>query len=116
MTLFISLSFSGFSQEKYATAKSDDRFVSANKNGAYDFVLPAGITQKDVAVSAEFYTMYFKVNFLEDAHIASIVLNEKDEKNKHVMVRFFVSLGIREIMYDGKTYAVEDFYQKFLKV
>ncbi len=115
LTICLSFAFTSVAQENYATAKSADMFVTANSQGIFEFILPEKITKDDVAVSSEFYTMYFKVEFNENSHLAKITMLENEDKAKHVMVRFFVSLGLREIMYSGSVYPVEDFYKKFLR-
>jgi hypothetical protein len=116
LAMIFSFAFTSIAQENYATAKSADKFITANKEGVFHFLLPESVTAEDVALSAEFYTMYFKVNFDEGTHLVTITMEENGDKAKHVMVRFLVSLGLREVMYDNKLYEVEKFYQTFLRI
>jgi hypothetical protein len=99
----------------FATANSADKFVEANATGEYSFTLPDYITQKDVALSAEYYTVYFTVNFNEKNHVVTVKLTGLEEKNRQVIQRFFISLGVRDIQYEGKIYPIQDFYTTFLK-
>lgn len=101
--------------QEVVTAHSDDRFATANKEGVYTFTLPKSISTKDVELSAEYYTVYFKVRFDETKNLATLTLNSVEEKNRLVVTRFFISLGLREITYQNKTYPIQDFYTTFLK-
>jgi hypothetical protein len=115
VALLLSTTLISYAQERVASAISDDNFVSANKAGLYTFAVPNDITAKEVALSAEYYTMYFTVTFDEKNHQTIITLKDKSDNAKHIIGRFFVSLGLREITYNGSTYSVEEFYQKYLK-
>jgi len=111
----LSCALFSFGQERVVSAVSSDNFVTSNNNGIYFFEVPADISAKDVALSAEYYTMYFIVAFNEKNHQAVITMKDMSDNSKHVIARFFVSLGLREIKYNGSIYSVEDFYQKFLR-
>ncbi len=111
----ISFAFTSFGQDKYATAISSDDFKTENFTGTYTFTLPAEITAEDVQLSAEFYTVYFKVNFNDETNLVSLIMNGSDEKNRQVIARFFISLGLRDIEYKGKIYPIQDFYTSYIK-
>jgi uncharacterized protein YsxB (DUF464 family) len=115
LLLCVSFSFGAFSQVNYATALSNDKFVTAHNSGVFNFRLPNTVSKKDVDVSASFYTMYFSVDFSEEKNTVSIKLKENEDRAVHVMGRFFLSLGIKEISYQEKLYTVEDFYTTFLR-
>ena len=114
LVVCFSFAFSGIAQEKYATSQSRDDLRKANQTGTYTFVIPEKITAEDVALSAEFYTVYFTVDFDASKHRVVLKLNGLEEKNRQVIARFFISLGIRQIMVDNELYEVQDFYSKFL--
>jgi hypothetical protein len=115
VALVTSSTLFSFGQERVALAISSDNFLSANSNGFYTFVVPTDISAKDVALSAEYYTMYFSVQFNEKNHQALITMKDKTDNARHIICRFFISLGLREIEYNGTTFSVEDFYQKYLQ-
>ncbi len=115
--LLLSMSFAlgAWGQGNHATALSPDKFVTAHSSRIFNFKLPNTVTKKDVEVSASFYTMYFSVEFSEEKNTVSIKLKENEDRAVHVMGRFFLSLGIKEIAYQEKMYTVEEFYTTFLK-
>lgn len=115
IALVLSTSLLSFGQQNAAKAISADNFVSENKEGLFLFEVPSSITEKDVASSAEYYTMYFSVTFDANNHQTLIRMKDMDENSKHIIIRFFISLGLREIDYNGTIYEPEDFYQKFLR-
>jgi len=115
VALILGSAMVSFGQERAATAISSDNFVSSNLKGSYTFIVPNDITAKDVALSAEYYTMYFTVTFDEKNHQTLITMKDMSDNAKHIIGRFFISLGLREIQYNGNYFQVEDFYQKFLK-
>jgi hypothetical protein len=104
-----------FGQEKIATISSADNFRTENQKGLYQFTLDAGITGKDVALSAEYYTMYFTVDFNEKNHQAIITMKDKEDRSKHIICRFLISLGVQDVQFNSVAYPVEDFYTKFLR-
>jgi hypothetical protein len=114
IALVLSSTLISFGQDKPAAAISTDNFATANKKGFYTFVIPEGITAKDVALSAEYYTMYFSVQFDEKNHQTMITMIDMTDKARHIICRFLVSLGLREIEHDGNLYQVEEFYKKYL--
>lgn len=114
LTFCLTFTFMSFGQG-FATANSADKFVTSNAKGEYNFTLPENITAKDVALSAEYYTVYFTVNFNEKKHEVNLKLTSLDEKNRQVIARFFISLGLREIQYDGKIYPIQDFYTNYIR-
>ncbi len=104
-----------FGQTKIAHISSSDNLASENKKGLYQFTLPEGVTAKEVALSSEYYTLYFSVAFTEENHQAVITMKDSDDRSKHIICRFLVSLGVEEVQFNAAKYPVEDFYQKFIK-
>lgn len=92
--------------------KSLQRFI---KNETFEFRLPNHITANQVAESAAYYTVYFDVEFDEETHLVRLKMKSMEERSKHVMVRFFVSLELSKIKVDGQTIYWEDYYQKYIK-
>jgi hypothetical protein len=102
-------------QSKYIVSQPVALLSAAVKSGNYSFVIPKNISKADVAESAEYYTMYFDVNFDEDAHRVEIKMKINDERSKHVIVRFFVSLDLKEVDMNGQIIPIEKYYQTYIK-
>lgn len=115
IALVLGCALVSFGQDRTAKAISPDNFEKSNKEGIYLFQLSEDVTSNDVELNSEYYTMYFTVAFNEKNHQAIITMKDLNDSSKHIIARFFISLGIREINYNGTNYPAEDFYQKFLK-
>ncbi|MFT7345421.1 MAG: hypothetical protein ACI9XP_002016 [Lentimonas sp.] len=98
-----------------AKSLSYEKVHESLEKGSVLFFLPTSITESQVNESAEYYTMYFSVKYNAKENSVVLTFVDEEEKNKHVMVRFFVSLGIEEIKMDQKTYSPEEFYETFVR-
>lgn len=105
-----------FSQEasEIAKAQSKKEFVQAKKVGIFEFVLPSNVTQDQVDRSAKFYEKYFKVKFDNTSKKIAFNMVNNDVASRNVLIRFFVSTGIRHITMDGETMNVEAFRSNYL--
>ncbi|MFT5581285.1 MAG: hypothetical protein ACI9G9_000532 [Psychromonas sp.] len=99
-----------------AKSLSKEKVYESVGKGNVFFFLPASITESQVNESAEYYTMYFSVKYNAKENSVVLTFVDEEEKNKHVMVRFFVSLGIEEIKMEQKTYSPEEFYETFVRL
>ena len=108
-----SLSISSFAQE--ARVENKATLEAGKKSGDFTFYLPESISADDVTQNSKYYTHYFTVNFDDASSKADIKMITNDEKSRHVIVRFLVSLGIEQVVMDGKAENVEAFYQTHLK-
>lgn len=115
VALLMSSTFISFGQNRVATAISADNFATDNVKGVYSFIIPADISEKEVALSAEYYTMYFSVVLNTENHQTVVTLKESTDNARHIICRFIISLGLNEVEFNRNSYQVEDFYQKFLR-
>jgi len=115
MALFVGV-FVGYGQTdaKLKSANTNE-LRSAKSSGEFLFTMPSGVSKKEIDESAEYYTMYFMVEYIEKSHQVKIRMKTNDEKSRRVILRFFVSLNIRQIELEGETMELEMYYQNWLK-
>lgn len=116
ITLAVFSVFTSFSQEKNSfTSLSKADLVSAKNEGAFIFTSDKKLTNERVQESAKYYGLYFKVGFNADKNEISVNMITNDEKSRHIIVRFLVSLEVSKVKVDGTEYSPEDYFQTFLK-
>lgn len=104
----------GMAQANQASSPQKSKIASAVSAGEFVFGIPSEITTQQVKESAEYYTLYFTVEHLAKSNQVRITMKENTPKARHIICRFFVSLGVREILIDGTVMSVEEYYQEFL--
>ena len=104
-------------QEAPSTAKiqSAEKFTASKVNGIYVFQMPGSVTAEQIKKSAGYYSQYFTVDFDAKSHDAKITMVKNDDLSKHVIIRFLVTNGIKEINMTGKNYDVESFFRDYIK-
>ncbi len=108
-----SLSMMSMAQEaKVANASS---FDAGKKAGDFSFILPENVTAENVTQNSKYYTHYFTVTFDDATNRADIKMITNDEKSRHVIIRFLISLGVEQVTMNGTSENVEAFYQSHLK-
>ena len=115
--ILLSLSVKVVAQQatKTALAKGTSELVQSKSNGVYVFTLPKGTTAASVEQNAKYYTIYFKVNYVESTQEATITMVTNDEKSRHVICRFLIASGVEKVNMEGKDYSVDEFYQAHIK-
>jgi hypothetical protein len=98
-----------------AKIENAEKFAAGKEKGNYVFQLPGSITAEQVTKAASYYTQYFTVNFDAKSNSAKITMLKNDDVSKHVIVRFLVSVGVKEISMTGKDYDVETFFQDYIR-
>lgn len=117
IAIFSILTTLGFSQEAgYLQAKTESESVlqKSKSSGLYEFQFPTSLDKATVEKNAAFYTDYFSVQFDDKTKIAKLKMNENNEINRRVILRFLLSNNIKEINLDGKIESVEVFYKNHL--
>jgi hypothetical protein len=106
-----------FSQETSvsAVAQSSTELVASKKTGSYTFVLPAGLSQEQVAKNALYYDVYFTVEYSEKTSVAKIKLIDNNEIGRRVITRFLLVNGAQSVKVDGKTESMDVFFTNHLK-
>lgn len=111
MFAFIAVfAFTALSFGQQAKAATSVEVAKSKTTGVYTFTLPATLVEDDVNNTAKIYTHYFTVVYTPTTNNAVITMVENDDRSRHVIARFFVALGVKEIMLDGKAYTPEEFY------
>ena len=98
-----------------AKIENAEKFAAGKEKGNYVFQLPGSITAEQVTKAASYYTQYFTVNFDAKSNSTKITMLKNDDVSKHVIVRFLVSVGVKEISMTGKDYDVETFFQDYIR-
>jgi hypothetical protein len=98
-----------------AKIENAEKFAAGKEKGNYVFQLPGSITAEQITKAASYYTQYFTVNFDAKSNSAKITMLKNDDVSKHVIVRFLVSVGVKEISMTGKDYDVETFFQDYIR-
>lgn len=98
-----------------AKIENAEKFAAGKEKGNYVFQLPGSITAEQITKAASYYTQYFTVNFDAKSNSAKITMLKNDDVSKHVIVRFLVSIGVKEISMTGKDYDVETFFQDYIR-
>lgn len=117
IAIFSILTTLGFSQEAgYLQAKTGSESVlqKSKSSGLYEFQFPTSLDKATVEKNAAFYKDYFSVQFDDKTKIAKLKMNENNEINRRVILRFLLSNNIKEINLDGKIESVEVFYKNHL--
>ncbi len=83
--------------------------------GKIKMILPASISEEDVRNYASYYEKMFTVVFNSTTHeiVFNMVVN--DANNRRVILRFLSANQIQNVIVEGSNYAVNDFYEAFLK-
>ncbi len=98
-----------------AVAQSSQELAASKKTGSYTFVLPAGLSQEQVAKNALYYDVYFTVDYSEKTSVAKIKLIENNEINRRIITRFLLVNGAQSVKVDGKTESMDMFFTNHLK-
>ena len=98
-----------------AVAQSSQELAASKKTGSYTFVLPAGLSQEQVAKNALYYDVYFTVDYSEKTSVAKIKVIENNEINRRIITRFLLVNGAQSVKVDGKTESMDMFFTNHLK-
>jgi hypothetical protein len=113
--LFVSTSV--FAQDKVflATVENSSEFNSLKEKGEFNFIVSKQMTKEMVEKNAAYYAKSFTVELDEKKHLLKIKMLENNENNRHIMNRFLITSKISQIDMEGKSYKVDEFYQKHTK-
>ena len=115
--LLLLVSSSVYAQDKVflATVENSSEFLELKEKGEFNFIVSKQLTKEMVEKNAAYYTKMFTVELDERKHLLKIKMVENTENNRHIMSRFFITSKITQIDMDGKSYKVDEFYQKHTK-
>lgn len=116
MLLVLAVIFSAFaaSAQKMATV-TNESLTKGKTSGVYVFTLPADITTAQVKDSEKYYTQYFKVNYDEGKHLATITMVQNNEKARRVIDRFMSTLQIRTFKVGESDYTFQELFDQYMK-
>lgn len=117
---FVSIFSLGYAQDQNqpltaAVSTTQSSLVKATESGEFVFVLNQEVSDEVIQHSAQYYKLYFTVDYLKKDKQIKIKMKENTSDNRKIIVRFFVSAQIEKITYNGVDYEVMDFYEKFLQ-
>lgn len=106
----------GFSQEASEIAKSQTgkEFVEAKRTGIFEFIMPSNVTEEQVEKSAKYYGKFFKVRFDNTSKKVEFNMVDNTVQSRNVMIRFFISTGVRHINVGEETMTIESFRSNYL--
>lgn len=89
--------------------------VQGKDAGKIKMKLPASISEEDVKNYASYYEKMFTIDFNTTTHeiIFNMVVN--DANNRRVILRFLSANQIQSVIVEGRVYAINDFYEAYLK-
>lgn len=89
--------------------------VQGKDAGKIKMKLPASISEVDVKNYASYYEKMFTIDFNTTTHeiIFNMVVN--DANNRRVILRFLSANQIQSVIVEGRVYAINDFYEAYLK-
>jgi hypothetical protein len=114
--VFIIGTFVSFAQDAHtAICGTKAALTQEVTNGRIKMKLPATISEEDVRNYASYYEKMFTIDYNATSHeiVYSMVVN--DASNRRVIIRFLSANQINNIVVEGKTFTVNDFYDNFLK-
>ncbi len=98
-----------------ATCSSKANLVKGVESGLIELTLPETSTKDDVAKYASYYKNAFLVTFDEKSHVAIIKMVENTSSNRRVIVRFLSANQVQNVIVEGKSFILNDFFENFLK-
>lgn len=115
VTLIFATTISFAQENSTASAQPKTELSASKESGKYVFILPSETSAEQVEKSSKYYTHYFTVEYNENTKEAKITMVKNDEMGRHVIVRFFASCGVQNVIVEGKTYTNEDFFINYMK-
>ncbi|MBU2019618.1 MAG: hypothetical protein KJ941_08230 [Bacteroidetes bacterium] len=108
-------SFLSFGQKRVVVSQPVNELVNVQlPSGTFTFEMPKDITSVQVEESAAYYTMYFSIQYNRETGVVQAKMEANDAKSRHILMRFFVTLGLFDIDVNGTIMPLEDYYQMYL--
>lgn len=113
--LFFTGSISFAQTVNTASCSSSKQLKEGVSSGKIEVILPSHLTPEDVASYAKYYEPFFFVDFNSKNHTATFQMVSNTAESRRVILRFLSANQIQTITVDGRSYQLQDFYQKFLE-
>jgi riboflavin biosynthesis pyrimidine reductase len=115
-TIFLVSTFISFAQDNStAVCGTKLSMIQGKDAGKIKMTLPETISEEDVKNYASYYQKMFTIDFNSTTHeiVYNMVIN--DANNRRVILRFLSANQIQSVMVEGRVYAINDFYEAYLK-
>lgn len=97
-----------------ASVGNEKSFSEDKLQGKFIFKMPETATKESVKQAASYYTDHFSVEYNPKTFLAVIKIIDEKPLSKKVVERFMISNGVKEIIYGGKVYTVNDFVTEYV--
>jgi len=104
-----------FAQNQVATVKSTADLTSLKKSGHVTLGMPNDFTKEKIAHNAQYYTLYFTVDFNDKTKEATITMVENSERSRQIIERFLVACDISSLQAGDKSIKREDVFQSYFR-
>jgi hypothetical protein len=98
-----------------AVCSSKANLVKGVESGLIEMGFPETSIKEDIEKYAFYYKNAFTINFDQKLHVATIKMVENTSSNRRVILRFLAANQIQNVVVEGKSFLVNDFYENFLK-
>lgn len=98
-----------------AICSSKVKLVKGVESGTIELVLSEAITKENVEKYASYYKNIFSVSFDEKTHVINIKMIENTSSNRRVILRFLSANQVQNVVVEGQSFPVSDFFENFLK-
>ncbi len=100
-----------------ALTKGADALIKSKTTKEYSFTFPDNITAEIVEKKAHANEFYFTINYNKETHLAIIKLTSKVKLTEAglVMIRYLMSIGIKNLKVDEKTIDLKTFNKEYLR-
>jgi hypothetical protein len=107
--------FLSFGQQRVVISPPVNELVNVQLPiGKFIFEIPNDITSLQAEESANYYTMYFSIEYDQSSGKVTATMEQNEAKSRHILIRFFASLGLVDIEVNGTIMSLEKFYQTYL--
>jgi hypothetical protein len=111
----LSLNYSFGQTANIAVCSSKSVLIQGKEKGIFEIKMPDDVSKEAVDKYAQYYVNAFKVNFDTKSHVVTINMVDNSSSNRRVILRFLSANQIQNVIVEGKSYPVSDFYEVFLK-
>ena len=113
--LFFSASFTFAQTANSASCASSKQLKEGISAGKIEIILPSQLTAEEVASYGKYYEPFFYVDLNAKNHTATFQMVSNTSESRLVILRFLSANQIQNVIVDGKSFLLQDFYQNFLE-
>lgn len=98
-----------------AICNSKAKLTKGVESGEIEMTLSEAVTKENVEKYASYYKNIFSTVFNEATHTINIKMLENTSSNRRIIIRFLSANQIQNIIVEGQSFPINDFYENFLK-